>query len=483
VDVPRRPDGAPLLPDALWRPLDPAVQAVLVVVAGQVEALTAEVRELRARVGQTSATSSRPPSGDPPQARRPGRPPSGRARGGQPGHVAHQRLVAPPARVDAIIQHRPQTCAHCAAPLAADAPSAGFVAHQVTEVPRVRAVVSEHRLHRLVCPACGQPTRAALPAAVPTGAFGPRLQATVAVLRGQYRLSQRQAADVCGTLLDAPLAAGSVAGLCRATAAALEGPVAVARATLPTARVVNADETHWPRPQAGRRHWLWVAVTRAATVFTLAASRGSAVIKGLLGADYRGVVGSDRYSAYAWLDETCRQVCWAHLKRDFAGLVDRGGASKEVGTAALALVHNLFAGWHRFRDGQLDRAALAVELQPVQDALDALLEEGLAGAAPTAAGLCRALDRLWPALWTFVDAPGVEPTNNAAERALRPAVLWRKGSYGTQSDGGDRFVEGLLTVTATCRQHGRSVLDYLTAVCTATQRGLSPPALLPTATA
>jgi transposase len=347
----------------------------------------------------------------------------------------------------------------------------------------LRAVVSEHRLHRLVCPACGQPTRAALPAAVPTGAFGPRLQATVAVLRGQYRLSQRQAADVCGTLLDAPLAAGSVAGLCRATAAALEGPVAVARATLPTARVVNADETHWPRPQAGRRHWLWVAVTRAATVFTLAASRGSAVIKGLLGADYRGVVGSDRYSAYAWLDETCRQVCWAHLKRDFAGLVDRGGASKEVGTAALALVHDLFAGWHRFRDGQLDRAALAVELQPVQDALDALLEEGLACADPKAAGLCRALDRLWPALWTFVDAPGVEPTNNAAERALRPAVLWRKGSYGTQSDDGDRFVECLLTVTATCRQHGRSVLDYLTAVCTATQRGLSPPALLPTATA
>ncbi len=285
------------------------------VLAGQVEALTAEVRELRARVGQTSANSSRPPSSDPPQVRGPGRPPSGRARGGQPGHAAHQRLVAPPERVDAIIHHRPQTCAHCTAPLAADAPSAGFVTHQVTEVPLVRAVVSEHRLHRLVCPACGQPTRAALPAAVPTGAFGPRLQATVAVLRGQYHLSQRQVADVCGTLLDAPLAAGSVAGLCRATAAALEGPVAAARATLPTAQVVNADETHWPRPQAGRRHWLWVAVTRAATVFTLAASRGSAVIKGLLGADYRGVVGSDRYSAYAWLDETCRQVCWAQTIR------------------------------------------------------------------------------------------------------------------------------------------------------------------------
>lgn len=155
MDVPRRPDGVPLLPEALWRPLDPAVQAVLVALAGQVEALTAEVQELRARVGQTSANSSRPPSSDPPQARRPDRPPSGRARGGQPGHVASQRLVAPPERVDAIIHHRPQACAHCAAPLAADTPSAGFVAHQVTEVPLVRAVVSEHRLHRLVCSACG----------------------------------------------------------------------------------------------------------------------------------------------------------------------------------------------------------------------------------------------------------------------------------------------------------------------------------------
>jgi transposase len=272
---------------------------------------------------------------------------------------------------------------------------------------------------------------------------------------------------------------GSVDALCRATAAALAAPVAAVRATLPAAPVVNADETHWPRPQARRRHWLWVAVTEAATVFTLVASRGSAVIKALLGEDYAGVVGSDRYSAYGWLDDARRQLCWAHLVRDLQALVDRGGAAERLGTAALALVADLFAAWHRFRGGALDRAGLLAALDPVQDALAAVVDDGLVCGDPKTVTLCAALDRRWPALWTFADAEGVEPTNNAAERALRQAVLWRKGSYGTQSDVGDRFVERVLTVLATCRQQGRSVLDYLTAACTAALQGLAPPPLLP----
>ncbi len=481
VDAPLGADGQAVLAEDIWLGLHPAAQAIIVVLVQQVVALTAEVRDLKARLGQHSGNSSRPPSSDPPQApRRPPAAPSERGRGGQPGHEAHQRAVLPPERVDHIVDHRPQTCAQCATPVPATAPSDGFVTHQVTELPLIRAVVTEHRLHRVTCPACGTPARAALPAEVPVGAFGPRLQATVAVLCGQYHLSQRAVADACGTLLDAPLAASSVAALCRNTAVALEVPVAAVRATLPTARVVNADETRWPH--VGRTAWLWVVASGLATVFTIAASRGSQVIKELLGEDYTGVVGSDRYSGYAWLDETCRQVCWAHLKRDLQALVDRGGAAEEIGVSALALVHDLFTVWHQFRVGQLDRAGLIAQMQPVQDAFDALLDTGIACPDARVATLCRALDRLWPALWTFVDADGVEPTNNAAERALRPAVLWRKGSFGTQSDGGARFVERLLTVTATCKQHGHSVLDYLTAVCTTTQRGLPAPSLLPTLT-
>lgn len=480
VDVPHGPDGQPVLPAALWQPLDPAVQAVIIALAQQVVALAAEVRGLQARLGQNSSNSSRPPSSDPPQARRrPAAPPSGRARGGQPGHVAHQRAIVPPERVDQIVDHWPTACAHCAAPLPVTARGASeaFMPHQVTELPPVRAVVTEHRLHRVACPDCGRGTRAVLPPDVPAGAFGSRLQATVAVLSGQYRLSRRQVADVCGTVLDAPLAASSVDGLCQATAVALAAPVAAAQAALPTAPVANADETRWP--QAGHTQWLWVVVTGLVTVFTIAASRGSQVIQDLLGEDYSGTLGGDRYAGYAWLDVAYRQVCWAHLKRDLQGLVDRGGAAAAVGTAGLAWVRELFIAWHRYRDGALDRAGLQAAMQPVQDGFEAVLDDGAHCADAKAAGLCRALDRLWPALWTFVDEDGVEPTNNAAERALRPAVLWRMNSFGTRTAGGARFVERLLTVTATCRQQGRSVLDYLTAVCTAARFGQPIPSLLP----
>ena len=491
MDVPLGPDGHPVLSEEIWQATPVAAQALigalapLLALGPELVALRARVRELETRLGQHSGNSSRPPSSDPPQApRRASAPPSGRGRGAQPGHVAHQRALLPPDRVDHIVDHRPTICARCAAPLLAGVLLSDdrddFVAHHVTELPPLRAVVTEHRLHRLCCQTCGQETRATLPLDVPAGAFGPRVQATVAVLSGGYRLSRRQVADACGTLLDVPLSVGSVDRLCQDTALALAAPVAAVQALLPASPVANADETRWP--QAGQTQWLWVVVTGLVTVFTIAASRSSRVIKDLVGEDYTGVLGSDRYAGYAWLNDAFRQVCWAHLKRDFQGLVDRGGAAKEVGMAALALVHELFALWHQFRDGTKDRADLQATMQPVQDALSAVLADGIRGDDPKATSLCRSLDRLWPALWTFVDEEGVEPTNNAAERALRPAVLWRKGSYGTQSDGGDRFVERLLTVTATCKQQGRSVLDYLTAVCTATQLGQSVPSLLPATT-
>jgi transposase len=492
VDVPRGADGQPLVPAELWATFPPAAQAVIVVLAARVVALEAEVRDLKARLGQHSANSSRPPSSDPPQGpRRAARAagPTGRSPGGQPGHVAHQRALVPPERVDRVVDHWPAAGGACQGVLdrsrgptdpvgaADDVAGGSYVAHQVTELPPLRAEVTEHRLHRLRCPACGAQSRATLPPEVPTGAFGPRLQATVAVLTGRYRLSRREVADGCATLLDAPLCLGSVNALCEATAAALAQPVAELAATLPHAAVANADETSWR--QAGQSRWLWAVVTALATVFVVAASRGSGVITGLLGEAFAGILGSDRWSAYGWLDVAFRQVCWAHLKRDLQGLVDRGGAAAPIGTRGLALVRDLFRLWHQCRDGTLDRPGLQGAIQPVQDALAALLDDGARCPDAKAAGLCRALDRLWPALWTFVDEAGVEPTNNAAERALRPAVLWRKGSLGTQSDGGARFVERMLTVTATCKQHGRSVLEYLTAVCTAAQLGQPIPSLLP----
>ena len=488
MDVPAGADGQPLVSLDTWATFPAAAQAAVVALARELVAerdarvvLEALVQALQARLGQDSSNSSRPPSSDLVRGKRPPpQPPSGRRPGGQPGHVGHFRALVPPERVDHIVRHQPAACGACALSLVGVAPTGEPVLHQVTELPPVRAEVTEHQLHQVVCPACGVATRAALPAEVPTGAFGPRLQATVAFLSGRLRLSRREVVTTCGELLDAPLCVGSVDTLCQATSDALAQPVADAVATLPQAPVVNADETGWR--QAGERHWLWVARSALVTVFVLAASRASRVIKGLVGDDYGGTLVTDRYSAYGWLDVAFRQVCWAHLARDFQALVDRGGTAAPIGRRALVVQHDVFAAWHAFRAGTTDAAArvtLQQTVAPLQDTLSAVLADGAAGGDPNTAGLCRALDRLWPALWTFVYEEGVEPTNNAAERALRPAVLWRKGSFGTQSDAGARFVERLLTVTATCRQQGRSTLDYLTAVCTATQAGGAAPSLLP----
>lgn len=448
----------------------------------EVVQLRARVQDLEARLGQNSSNSSRPPSSDPPPTP-PAcpAPPSGRRRGGQPGHPAHQRALRPLAEVDHVVDHWPRTCDHCQTPLPWNQPRGNPTRHQVIELPPVRATVTEHRLHQVRCPACGQASRAELPADVPAGAFGPRLQATVAVLSGRYRLSRREVVGVCSDVLGAPLAVGSVDNLCHATAAALTAPVAELQAAVQQAPAVHADETSWT--QAGQRRWLWVVVAPLVTVFAVAASRGSQVIKGLLGESFVGYLISDRWSAYTWLSPERRQVCWAHLKRDFQALVDYGGPARVIGQEALALLEQLFDAWYQVREDPARWASFPTTVEPIQAEFRTLLERGRDGSCWKAAGLCGALLKLWPALWTFVTVPGVEPTNNAAERAIRPAVLWRRGSFGTQSEAGNAFVARLLSTAATCQQQQRSLLDYLTAVCTAAQQGHPIPALLTAAPA
>jgi transposase len=446
----------------------------------EVVRLRARVQELEARLGQNSTNSSRPPSADPPDApARPPQPPTGRPRGAQPGHPAHQRTLVPVEQVEQVIDHWPTTCQHCATALAVapvhplDAP----LRHQVTELPPVRATITEHRLHAVCCPACGETTRAVLPATVPGGAFGPRLQATVAVLSGRYRLSRRAVAEVCTDVLGAPLCVGSVDGLCQATAQALAAPVAELQAAAQEAAAVHADETSWR--EAGQRRWLWVVVAPLLTVFAVASSRGSGVIKGLLGESFGGYLITDRWSAYTWLPPERRQVCWAHLKRDLQALVDAGGAARDIGEAGLDVLARLFDAWYSGRDEPAPRPRLAAQVAPLQAEFRALLERGQRSGHYKAIGLSDSLLKLWPALWTFLSIAGVEPTNNRAEQAIRPAVLWRKNSFGTQSAAGNTFVARLLSVAATCQQQHRSLLAYLTEVCTAAQHGQPSPSLLP----
>jgi transposase len=324
-------------------------------------------------------------------------------------------------------------------------------------------------------------TRAARPAEAGGGSFGPRLQAVAGLLVGRYRLSRREAVQCLAEVGEVELSLGAVARLEQATGTALEPIVDEVAAAIRGAAAANLDETGWW--QGRRRTWLWTMVTEALTLFRLAPSRGGKVVRELLGPDWGGIVGSDRWSAYRRLPLGQRRLCWAHLVREFRKLAAYNQHQAPLGERLLDVSRRVFARWDRFRAEAIDRPTLQAELAPLQTELRRALEAGLQPPfAVVAGGLCANLLELWPALWTFATVEGVEPTNNAAERALRPAVLWRKGSFGSQSDAGSRFVERLLTVAASCKQQGRGLLDCLAQAITAARLGLPPPSLVPATT-
>jgi len=463
------------------------IRAYLEALEAAVASLQARVTELEARLRQDSSTSSRPPSSDPPstqaQRRAPAPPPAGpgerRQRGGQPGHPGHHRPLLPEERVDRVVDVRPAACRGCGTALS-EAGGAGDPAAervQVVELPPVRAEVTEYRLAARRCTACGVVTRAARPAEAGAGSFGPRLQAMAALLVGRYRLSRREAVACLAEIGEVELSVGALAQLEQVTSAALEPVVAEVAAAVRAAPVANLDETGWW--QGNKRAWLWTMVTETLTLFRLDPSRSKAVAQELLGADWTGIVGSDRYSAYRYLPLEQRQLCWAHLIREFQRIAAYNYHQRPLGERLLTITGQVFAAWHRFRAQAIDRPTLLVELAPLQAELEQALDRGIDPPHAVIAGaLCGNLLESWPALWTFAHVDGVEPTNNAAERALRPAVLWRKGSFGTQSEAGSRFVERLLTVAASCKQQGRGLLDVLVQAITADRLGLPPPSLV-----
>ena len=316
---------------------------------------------------------------------------------------------------------------------------------------------------------------------MPSGSVGPRTQATVAYLAGRLGISQRDVAELLAVLFHLDLSLGSVVALEQQVSAAVAGAVDEAVAYVQQQPVVNADETSWR--EGTQRRWLWTAVTPLVTVFLVLATRGKAGAQTLLGTTFAGIVGSDRWSGYAWVDPHHRQVCWAHLVRDFAAFVERDGEPARVGQALLDVSATIFGLWYHVRDGTLSRGAFVRAMVPLQAQVAALLTEGTTLEHAKTRRACQNIRTLAPALWLFVTVEGVEPTNNAAERALRRAVVWRRRSFGTQSADGSRFAERLLTVVTTLRQQERDVLDYLTVACTAALRGQPAPSLLPPAPA
>jgi transposase len=443
--------------------------------------LTERVGQLESRLVQNSSNSSIPPSANPPQAPPPVvKKPTGRKPGGQPGHTAHLRQRLPPERLTGPIQYYlPDTCEACHDDLALapgpDDPEPRW--HQVVELPEFPVEVTEHQAHARTCPSCGHVTWAQIPQEIRDHVCGPRLTATLSFLSSVLHASKRGVEEFVETVLGAPLALGTVSNLEREMSAALADAHAEARRAVQEAEAKNVDETGWK--QAGNQCWLWGAATALAVCFVIAPSRGAAGLAALLGKKIKGIVSSDRWSVYGQLQLGLRQLCWAHLKRDFQKLLDRGRHAQDIGEMGLDAVDLIFDLWHAFRGGGLSRSQLQRQIAPVRQTLREWLRLGCACQDTQAAAFCANVLAVEPALWTFVRRDGVEPTNNHIERLLRPGVLWRKNAFGCHSEAGCRFVERILTVVHTLRLQKRPVLEFLFQSLLAHRQAQNTPQLLP----
>lgn len=439
----------------------------------RVAELERENAELRAKLGQNSSNSSKPPSSDGPQVEKQSKAPTGRKRGGQPGHEGAKRVRLTPT---VVVDHWPARCRRCSTALQPGMTTPDVAKwHQVVELPVVTPEVTEHRAHALAC-SCGVVTEATLPGDVVLHGFGPRLTATVSYFSGRCKLSKRMTVECLSDLFSTKLSTGAVCGLEQDVSQALAKPYAEVCEAVPQQARINADETSWTENKS--KAWLWVACTSVAIVFRIARSRGKAVAKELIGEGFAGILTTDRWSGYNWVAAVQRQLCWAHLLRDMQGMVDRGGVGGRLGRQMLDEVEKMFDWWAEVRDGKLERAVFQQNMLSVRATVERLLLAGSTTAEKKTAGMCAEILKLKVALWTFVDHEGVEPTNNVGERAVRPAVMWRKGCFGTDSERGSRFVERILTTVATVRLRGGNVLGYLTAACEAHRRGAVVPSLL-----
>ena len=441
----------------------------------QIDDRKAEIAELKERLGRNSNNSSQPPSAAAPAHRKQKqREISGRKRGAQRGHLGAGRCLKPRAEVDQIIALRPTNCHACGSLLWGDDPQPAR--HQVSEIPPLKAVITEYQRHSLSCAACGMKTTAAWPAAMPPGCFGPNAQALIGYLSGRLGASQRDVAEILTDLFGVNIALGSISAVQQRVSEALAAPVAAARQFTQKQRVQYVDETSWQ--ESTQAKWLWINATADVTAFHLLHHRNAQCAQTVIDKQAKGIVTTDRYSGYQWLPKQRRQICWAHLKRDFQAIAERAGDAGKLGAQLLAQVQVMCKQWHDCRASD-NHSQLARKLLPVKGEIKKLLQAGCQLSHQKTRHTCQHILKVWEALWTFVRVAGVEPTNNNAERPLRRAVLWRRKSFGTQSAAGSAFVARILTTITTLRQQKRNVLAYLAEACSAALTQTPPPSLLP----
>ena len=468
-----------------WRETPRAVQMLIVQMAGDMQLRREEVKQLRMeneklheQLRTNSRNSSKPPSSDPPSTagkEQKRNKPDGRKPGGQPGHEGKTRELLPVEQCDEVVDCKPQERCECGGKVG---PAEGEPErHQVLEIPAIKPEVTEYRMFAGICEDCGRHFRCVLPPGVPNGMLGPRAMGITSLFSGKFRLSKRNIEEMLADILGTTICLGTVSNVEDRVSEAIEKPVEEAREFIQEQDVVNMDETGWK--EENKKAWLWTAVTSCVAVFVIRLSRSAEVAREILGEAFKGILVSDRYSSYNWVDALRRQLCWSHLIRDFVKISERSGQSAKIGTELLEYARKMFGLWHKVRDGPLDRHAFQVAMEPIRQKIENLLEQGASCGHKKTQQTCKRILKLKAALWTFVDVPGVEPTNNVAERTVRPGVLWRKQSFGTQSKRGSQFVERMLTVSATCKLQGRNVLEYLVEAIEAHLRGQTAPSLLP----
>ena len=467
------------VPEEDWEKTPESVKAA-------VTSLSERLTAIEERLGLNSENSSIPPSKQAPERKKREKRRNGGKRGGQKGHKGFGRNLYETSECEEVIEHKPQTCKHCGGALGGEDPRP--YRHQIVELPDPAVMVVEHQLHGLRCECCGKWTRAHLPEGTNRSGYGERLQSVVAVLGGEYHLSHSKVAKLLKALWGVEVSQGSISRIRQRVSEKLKSVVEEAKVYVQQSEQANLDETRWAQHDGDGQNperssaWLWMALSHPVAVYRISLSRAGENARALLGDSYRGIVNSDRFSGYNWLDPNQRQVCWAHLKQDFTRIAERRGVSGEIGCALLRQTKRLFRWWYRVRDGTLSYKQFESAMTRLRLSFQALLAEGASFCesnterTPLAktARTCQQLLKLEPALWRFTECDGVEPTNNAAERALRGAVIWRGLSFGSQSRAGCDFVERMLTVTTSLRLQGRAVLPFLTQVLRSQPASLLP---------
>ena len=444
----------------------------------KLDELTKVVLSLKEQLDRNSSNSNKPPSSDSPgqKAERQGKGATGGKRGGQPGHKGAKRELLPPEQVTETKPLFPSECENCWAALP-QVPSAEPQLFQTVELPPLKAHVTQWERNCVACPSCRHETWASIEA-IPSTPFGPRLSAVISLITGFYHLSRRSTVSLLSDVLGIDISLGAVSAVEQRVSEAVKPAVGETWAKLDDAPVKHTDGTSWF--QAGVMCSLWTIATAASTVFKILANGQAATLAPLFGQKL-GVLVSDRGTALNFWAMEKRQICWAHLLRKAIGFSERDGPAGAIGRELLDLVGILFTYWQQLRRGELSRDRFRELMAPVRRQVEAVLERARASKLTHVSGSCEDILKHRAALWTFVEQEGVEPTNNHAERELRAFVLWRKRSFGTQSNRGNLFAERLMTVAHTARKQNKNVLEFLTACCVAARDGAPAPSLFATA--